>query len=308
MQIGWTTLAEPGKVFTDKEMLEYLSSRQNRSDFTASMFRLMLAGKRPEDSISATVVTSTCPREKFLSVNNDYTRCIEDGSFAIFGTMFHLALEQTPPEAGILREVRFAKRFTLPSGKIVLVAGKMDEIDLDYDKIYLGDGTSRRVAMILDYKTTKTIPRNMKKPRFSPWEKHIEQLEVYRLILSDFGGPPLRQVENGSEFWQSEWEEVEPIHVEYGQVMYKDLNSFQRAMIGPGHEVQFGSLEDTHREVIFRLEHLTADELTVSREDARAETGWGFEWKCEKYCPVAHLCIRQDNESSRPPAHVESDW
>ena len=176
---GFTTDALPGRTLTPDELLALLASPDNPTDFTHAMAAAMVHGFRGDDALSATSLTSTCPREFKLKQEDDYTLALEAGFYAMDGTFFHSVMEQsTPPEGQeVIRERRFAKRMRLPDGREFFLPGRMDEIVLNY---------RNGLALVRDYKRTKSVPKYGR-----PWSNHIRQLNLYRMILSDFPEPPV---------------------------------------------------------------------------------------------------------------------
>jgi hypothetical protein len=282
---GFITESQPGRIFTDQEMLDWLASSENNSDFTHAMGYLFVKGFRGDDAFSTTVLTSTCPREFRLKQEHDYFLRLEGSHYAINGTLFHSSVEMTPLPDGVkgFREKRFAKRIHVGKGKnakTYLLPGKMDEVILDFK-----DG----LALVRDYKTTKSIPKYGK-----PWEKHLEQLNIYRMILSDYPEPPI-VLPDGVEFWhegsEAQWIEADPVNVGYGEIAYRSMDSVARVMIGSGYKAQFEPVEDVYRWVQKTIPHYMDDTLPiVTYSKAIAPDGFNMAWRCVSYCPVAAEC------------------
>jgi len=281
--LGYTTESQPTRVFSADELLQWLASPANTSDFTYAMGYLMVKGYRGDDAFSATSITGTCPREFRLKQDRPYTLSLEQGQFAIDGTFFHAMVEMTPEPEGFkgFREKRFAKRVVLGRGsnrKEFILPGRMDEVVLDY---------KNGQALIRDYKRTKSVPKYG-----SPWPTHKKQLNIYRWMLSDIDGKPI-QLRDGIEFWQAtpdDWIEVDPIDVGYGEVVYRSMEAVKRVQIGADQRVNFDDIEDVSAWIKKTMPHyVDMDRPMVTMSNARSEDGFGFGWKCN-YCPVKTQC------------------
>lgn len=287
---GYTTAAVPGRIFSPDEMLAYLASPQNATHFTYALGALALGGLRADTALSATVLTSTCPREWRLRQSHDYTLPLEDSFYSVYGTLFHAAVEQTAPYGpDHIRERRYAKRVTV-GGKKIVIPGRLDELYLNYTP----DGK----ACVVDYKTTdKGVPKYD-----TPYRPHLMQLSIYRWMLSDFGGRPLVLPErDGDAFWKAaehDWVETAPVDVGLGMVVYRGVNKEERkgeakkVYVGPGYAADFMSLADTDQYVRERL-GLLLGEKPVRKQVATDPTGLDFGWKCEKYCAVSAACKQE---------------
>lgn len=277
---GFTTDALPGRVLTPDDLLALLASSDNPTDFTHAMAAAMVHGHRGDDALSATSLVSTCPREYKLKQAEPYTLSLEAGFYAMDGTFFHAMVEGAPPPEGqeVIREKRFAKRIRLPDGVDFFLPGRMDEIVLNYR-----DGR----ALVRDYKRTKSVPKYGR-----PWSNHIRQLNLYRMILSDYPEPPVC-LPDGVEFWEAgaEWQPAESIDVGWGEVVYRDMDQSKRIGVGPGSRANFEPVEQVYEWAADRLALYLGERITdyVSAVTEEAKGGYGFKWKCP-YCPVVDAC------------------
>jgi hypothetical protein len=287
---GYTTTAQPNRIFQVDELLDWLASPENNSGFTHSMGWLMTQGHRGDNAFSVTSLTGTCPREYRLKQSEDYLLSLEKGMFALDGTFYHAMVEMTPKPEGydVFRERRFGKIIQLRSGETITLAGRMDEVILNWK-----DGK----ALIRDYKRTKSVPYNDK-----PWPTHLKQLEIYRYLLSDYPEPPI-VVASGGEFWEKsvKWVESAPINVGYGEVAYRSMEDVKRVTVD---ESDFRSSEEIHNWLLDVIPYYIDQNIPMVKFlDAIDPKQWNYGWKCLNYCPVHDACKKHYNnyEIERKP-------
>src|SRR5687767_15387851 len=113
-------------------------------------------------ALSVTALTG-CVRQAFLKTTEPYYQRPDQQYWSYRGTLGHLLTERgAGPD--IVAERRFDRVLLLPSGRLVTITGKPDEIDP-------GRG------LLIYYKTTDRAPRQL-----SPL--HIAQLNVYRWLVA----------------------------------------------------------------------------------------------------------------------------
>jgi hypothetical protein len=113
-------------------------------------------------ALSVTALTG-CVRQAFLKTTEPFYQRPDQQYWSYRGTLGHLLAERGAGP-GIVAEQRFERELRLPSGRLVTITGKPDEID-----------PSR--GLLIDYKTTDRAPRQL-----SPL--HIAQLNVYRWLVA----------------------------------------------------------------------------------------------------------------------------
>ena len=116
----------------------------------------------PLPAFSVTELTG-CVRQAYLKATEPYYQRPDQQYWSYRGTLAHLLAERGAGP-GVVSERRFERALRLPSGRLVTVTGKPDEID-----------PSR--GLLIDYKTTDRPPRQ-------PSPLHIAQLNVYRWLVS----------------------------------------------------------------------------------------------------------------------------
>jgi hypothetical protein len=119
-------------------------------------------GPAPVPALSVTALTG-CVRQAFLKATEPYYQRPDQQYWAYRGTLGHLLAERgAGPD--IIAEQRFERALRLPSGRLVTITGKPDEID-----------PAR--GLLIDYKTTDRAPRQ-------PSPLHIAQLNAYRWLVA----------------------------------------------------------------------------------------------------------------------------
>lgn len=113
-------------------------------------------------ALSVTALTG-CVRQAFLKTTEPFYQRPDQQYWSYRGTLGHLLAERGAGP-GIVAEQRFERELRLPSGRLVTITGKPDEID-----------PSR--GLLIDYKTTDRAPRQ-------PSPLHIAQLNVYRWLVA----------------------------------------------------------------------------------------------------------------------------
>jgi CRISPR/Cas system-associated exonuclease Cas4 (RecB family) len=116
----------------------------------------------PIPVLSVTALTG-CVRQAYLKATEPYHQRPDQQYWSYRGTLGHLLAERgAGPDT--IAERRFERELQLPSGRLVTITGKPDEIDP-------GRG------LLIDYKTTDRAPRQA-----SPL--HIAQLNAYRWLVA----------------------------------------------------------------------------------------------------------------------------
>jgi CRISPR/Cas system-associated exonuclease Cas4 (RecB family) len=149
-----------------------------RCQLTASLLRGMADQARARNSdddarardaapipvLSVTALTG-CVRQAYLKATEPYYQRPDQQYWSYRGTLGHLLAERgAGPD--IIAERRFERELLLPSGRLVTITGKPDEIDPDRN-------------LLIDYKTTDRAPRQI-----SPL--HVAQLNVYRWLVTPY--------------------------------------------------------------------------------------------------------------------------
>ena len=140
----------------------------------------MLAGMtdqrgRATAHVSATMLTSSCPRRTYLERSTDYYADPEKLFPAWRGTMGHLMTEAYP-QPGAIYEQRFETKILLPSGKELLITGQIDKLDIQGR--HIEDFKTKADAKLLKLR--------------EPEEAHIWQLNIYRWLV--YTGWPQKKV------------------------------------------------------------------------------------------------------------------
>jgi len=123
---------------------------------------LVTPDSAPVPALSVTALTG-CTRQAFLKATEPYYQRPDQQYWAYRGTLAHLLAERgAGPD--IVAEQRFERELRLPSGRLVTITGRPDEID-----------PAR--GLLIDYKTTDRAPRQ-------PSPLHIAQLNAYRWLVA----------------------------------------------------------------------------------------------------------------------------
>jgi CRISPR/Cas system-associated exonuclease Cas4 (RecB family) len=116
----------------------------------------------PIPPLSVTALTG-CVRQAYLKATEPFYQRPDQQYWAYRGTLAHLLAEQgAGPD--IVAERRFERELRLPSGRVITITGRPDEID-----------PTR--GLLIDYKTTDRAPRQ-------PSPLHIAQLNAYRWLVA----------------------------------------------------------------------------------------------------------------------------
>ena len=116
----------------------------------------------PIPPLSVTALTG-CVRQAFLKATEPYHQRPDQQYWAYRGTLAHLLAERGA-DASVVSEQRFERDLKLPSGRVVTITGRPDEID-----------PAR--GLLIDYKTTDRAPRQ-------PSPLHIAQVNAYRWLVA----------------------------------------------------------------------------------------------------------------------------
>jgi CRISPR/Cas system-associated exonuclease Cas4 (RecB family) len=137
-------------------------ARSRNVEDAARMSRTQDDGSAPIPPLSVTALTG-CVRQSFLKATEPFYQRPDQQYWAYRGTLGHLLAEHGADES-VVSEQRFERELRLPSGRLVTITGRPDEID-----------PAR--ALLIDYKTTDRAPRQ-------PSPLHIAQVNAYRWLVA----------------------------------------------------------------------------------------------------------------------------
>jgi hypothetical protein len=167
---------------TPDEALDHVRDRDNECRWTYELLNAVLGSRTAHPShadptrISTTVLTNKCLRRLCFERFYEHTVDPDDLWAAFRGTQFHAQLEQHAGP-GTYAEARFYVDDLATKIPAVGVALPDDDRSLSGSP----DLVSVPKGILYDYKRTKEVP----KYRSSPWDDHVEQLNVNRWLVDN---------------------------------------------------------------------------------------------------------------------------
>lgn len=226
--------------------------------FTFEMLAGMMDGSgRERAHVSATMLTSGCPRRVVLERQTDWHANPQTAFAAWRGTMGH-AMTERHPEPGCVYEQRFETELAI-AGRKQKITGQVDKIDLNQ-------------RLITDFKTkTESKLKRLKAPQ----PEHVLQLNIYRWLLTV--GWPQRKLTVGDRVY---------VPRKPAGIAIDRLRLVYWSMEGPKEmEAPLMELDEVEAVVRSRLELLSG--LPPVPDDLDP-------WKsviCTKWCAVRDACV-----------------